>query len=66
MKEFNPTKKINKPDKTVITFRIESKKLEILDRIANNKDISRNELLLQCIDFALENLPKDEKRITKF
>lgn len=59
MKEFKPVKKILTTEKVVITMRIDIKKLELLDKTAINNDISRNELIIQCIDFALESLKKE-------
>ena len=44
-----------KPEKEVISIRIKSETLRIIDNIANQTKISRNELINQCIDFALEN-----------
>lgn len=53
MKRFQPT---NKSEKIVITIRIEDYRVEELDRIANKINISRNELISQCLDFAVKNL----------
>ena len=59
MIEFNPIKTTAKSEKTVISIRLEIDKLEKIDKIANNADISRNELILQSIDFALNHLPNN-------
>ena len=53
MKRFQP---INKSEKIVITIRIEDYRVEELDRIASKINISRNELISQCLDFAVKNL----------
>ena len=62
MKRFQPT---NKSEKIVITIRIEDYRVEELDKIANKINISRNELISQCLDFAVKNLEfkkKDDKK----
>ena len=51
MIEFNPSK----PEKTVITIRIESGLLKEIDDLSNKVAISRNEFILQCIDFAMKH-----------
>jgi len=61
VKEFNPYKKGNPTEKVVATIRIDSTILEEIDKLASNIDISRNELIIQCIEYALENLSKDSK-----
>lgn len=53
MKKFKPT---NKHEKIVITIRIDDYKVEQLDDIANKVNISRNELINQCLDFAIMNI----------
>ena len=45
-----------KPEKEVISMRISSDTLQILDDKAAETGISRNELINQCITFALENM----------
>lgn len=52
MKKFIPTKS----EKIVISIRIENEKIDKIDEIANKIDISRNELINQCLDYALNNL----------
>lgn len=62
MKRFQPIKS----EKMVITIRIEDYRIEELDRIANQINISRNELISQCLDFAIKNLefkqPQQKKK----
>ena len=52
LKEFKP----KKTEKVVISIRINSNTLEMLDLYSNKNKMSRNELIVQCIDFALDNL----------
>jgi metal-responsive CopG/Arc/MetJ family transcriptional regulator len=52
MEVFMPKKQ----DKEVISIRIPSDLLETVDRNAAKSDISRNEFINQCIQFAIEHL----------
>lgn len=62
MIKFNPTKS----EKIVITIRIEDYRVDELDKIANKLNISRNELISQCLDFAIKNIDlKDVKKKSK-
>ena len=58
-----------KSEKVVISIRIENYKLEEIDKIAFKIDISRNELINQCLDYAINNLEfkniKKEKKNKK-
>ena len=54
MTDFNPTK----IEKTVISIRIASNQLKEVDRLSAKRDISRNEFIVQCINFAINNMPK--------
>ena len=58
MAEFNPSK----TQKSVITIRIETDLLQEIDELSGKIDISRNEFILQCIDFALKHYPKIQKK----
>ena len=51
MKDFKPIKN----EKTVISIRIDRDMLSIVDSLATKADISRNEMIVQCIDYALKN-----------
>ena len=51
MHGFKPVKN----EKTVISIRIDKDMLDIVDGIANDTDISRNEMIIQCIDYALKH-----------
>lgn len=48
---FAPAKR----EKQVISIRIEQLVLKKVDEIANTIDISRNEVINQCIKYAIEN-----------
>lgn len=58
---FKPTKKPLTNDKIIISLRMNIDKLEQVDAIAGESDISRNELINQCIEFALEHIEKNSK-----
>ena len=55
MKKFLP----KKPEKEVISVRIDSQLLKTIDIEAAKIDISRNELINQCIEYALDNIGED-------
>ena len=57
MEKFIPKKQ----EKEVISMRIASETLKELDRKAAAFEISRNELINQCIEFALANMEKTEE-----
>lgn len=52
LKKFEP----KKPEKEVISLRLDSRMLEEINSWAMEIDISRNEFINQCIDFALKNI----------
>ena len=54
MKEFKPVKS----EKTVISIRLDVEMLKNIDKVSMQTDISRNELIVQCIDYALKNFKK--------
>lgn len=59
MIKFQPSKS----EKVVISIRLEDYKFQEIDKIASKIDISRNELINQCLDYALNNLEfKELKR----
>lgn len=45
-----------KPEKEVISMRISIDKLARIDKLAAQIDISRNELINQMIDYAMEHM----------
>lgn len=56
MKEFKPIKQ----EKSIISIRIDNELLKKVDEVSTKTDISRNELIVQCIDFALKNISKNK------
>lgn len=52
MKNFKP----KKTEKDVVSIRMDIKLLEQIDSIASSNDISRNELIVQCIEYAIDNM----------
>lgn len=52
MEEFKPTK----TEKTVISIRLDVNMLKKFDEISAKTDISRNEFIIQCIDYAIKNI----------
>lgn len=58
MEKFVPIKTNN--EKIVISIKIDIDTLNKVDTEASKIDISRNELINQCIDFALNNLDNKE------
>lgn len=59
MKIFKPVKTNN--EKVVISIRMNLDTLEKVDNEATKYDISRNELITQCIEFALNNIEEKNK-----
>ena len=60
MKKFVPSKGSN--DKVVISMRIDTKLLEIIDKKSYKAKISRNENISQCISYALSNMEEKVKQ----
>ena len=54
MSEFIPKKQ----EKTVISIRISTETLDTVDSIAVDSNLSRNEFIVQCIEFAINNYNK--------
>ncbi len=52
---------IKKPEKEVISMRIDSLLLKKLDKMASESDISRNELINQMVLFALDHMEVNEE-----
>ena len=52
MKDFKPIKQ----EKTVISIRLDNELLKNIDNISAQTDISRNEFIIQCIEYAIKNL----------
>ena len=58
MEVFSPKRE----EKEVISIRLPSTLLKKVDENAAKADLSRNELINQCIVFALDHLKKDPKK----
>ncbi len=56
MNNFKPVKQ----DKVVISIRIDADLLKMVDKSSIKYDLSRNEFIVQCIDYALKNLEKTD------
>jgi predicted transcriptional regulator len=56
MSNFKPTKQIKSTEKSVISIRLDNEILKTVDEMAVKTDISRNEFIVQCITYALDNL----------
>ncbi|WP_367990684.1 ribbon-helix-helix domain-containing protein [Bacteroides congonensis] len=54
MNEFKPVKQ----EKTVISIRLDVSMLKTVDELSIETDISRNELIVQCIEYALKNFKR--------
>ena len=53
--------KIEKPEFVNKTFRIEKKLVERLEQVAQQEDISVNALVVQCCNYALDNMETSDK-----
>ncbi len=51
MNDFKPVK----TEKVVISIRIDTNTLKDVDALSTKTGISRNEIIVQCIDYALKN-----------
>ena len=51
MEKFKPIK----PEKIVVSVRMDSSLLRELDKLSVEADISRNEFIVQCIEYAIKN-----------
>jgi len=49
-------------DKEVISFRIPKDLLNEIDKLANNNALSRNEFMVQCLEFAIDNISDENKK----
>lgn len=48
-------------DKEVISFRIPKDLLNEIDKLANNNALSRNEFMVQCLEFAIDNISDENE-----
>lgn len=58
MNDFKP----KKAEKEVISIRLNKELLEKIDRLSADIDISRNEMIVQCIQYALDNIDNEKRR----
>lgn len=47
-------------EKEVISFRIPKDLLNEIDRIASQNALSRNEFMIQCLEYALHNIDPED------
>ena len=57
MSHFKPIK----PEKSVISIRLDSNILEEIDQVSSKAGMSRNEFIVQSLRYALDNLETTEK-----
>lgn len=55
---------VQKNEASSKTIRMPNSLIEQLEEIAANEDISFNQLVVQCCEYALANLPKNDGKIT--
>lgn len=53
---------IKKPESSNKTIRMANDLINRLEMLAGQKDISFNQLVVQCCEYALQNLPEDNKK----
>ncbi|MEE0060945.1 MAG: YlcI/YnfO family protein [Acutalibacteraceae bacterium] len=51
---------VKKPESSNKTIRMPNELIDKLEKLAASNDISFNQLVVQCCEYALENLQKDE------
>jgi len=56
---------VRKPENSNKTIRMPNELIERLESIASAKDISFNQLVVQCCTYALENIDEAEKHKTR-
>ncbi|MBR2069569.1 MAG: CopG family transcriptional regulator [Candidatus Gastranaerophilales bacterium] len=57
MKKFKPISfKPVKKEKMITSIRLDSDMFETLDKLSSENNLSRNEFIVQCIKFALDNM----------
>lgn len=60
MIKFESSKKQLNNEKVVISIRMKESRLKKIDELAGKTDISRNEFINQCIEYALSNLESND------
>ena len=56
---------VKKPEMTNKTFRIPAELVERLTKVAQAKKVSLNNLVIQCCEYALDNMQDENGRKTK-
>lgn len=51
---------VKKPESSNKTIRMSNELIEKLERLAARKDVSFNQLVIQCCEYALNDLPKED------
>lgn len=51
---------VKKPESSNKTIRMPNELIDKLEKLATSNDISFNQLVVQCCEYALDNLQKDE------
>lgn len=54
--------KIKKPQSSNKTIRMPDELIEKLQKLANSNDVSFNQLVVQCCEFALENMTEADTK----
>ncbi len=62
MNTFQPSKRIVNNEKLVVSIRMDVNRINQIDEIASKIDISRNELINQCIEYALNNIEFEDNK----
>lgn len=57
MEKFTPKKK--RPEKEMVSIRLEKDLLETIDLLSTQNDISRNEFIAQAIRFAIDHMDEE-------
>ncbi|MBQ8207279.1 MAG: toxin-antitoxin system HicB family antitoxin [Clostridia bacterium] len=52
--------KVKKPEYINKTFRLPKELVKNLEYLAQNKQVSLNNLIIQCCEYALENIDKND------
>lgn len=53
--------KVSKPEMVNKTFRLPIELVDKLSKVAQDKKVSVNQLVIQCCEYALDNLPDNSK-----
>ena len=59
MEKFIPKKK--RPEKEMVSIRLDKDLLEKIDQLSSQNDISRNEFIAQAINFAIHHMDEEKE-----